>query len=458
MSNIQIPQTINNTNNIINRVGYLFKKAKKTLGKFSKKFFYIDNNGILYYTKEEQKINKFLEILEKKEKEKKDLTDYSDEFYMNIIKDNSNRIKSFNLYDCSVSNKKIIYEEKFEKLNLKNRTYFDLFLKDNTYNTIMIIGVKEEYTNSLREFFLNIPSYNDMNSLTYQFRKYSEKNLANLSDFDADKIDENLTVNKFSGIINENSHLNNSNNLYNKNKSINSDNNNKNTFNNPDIINNKNFSFKDMNKFLFNNNNNINNNISNVIAEEFSPEKDSRFMGNKTYNMIHNNNIEFKMGIDNLNNKFNFNSNFNEDMKSPEEFNSFSTNNNISNFYQTENLQNKILFKKEEEKNHMENILLKLNGKFVNQIDWEKQNLKILKPSSNDLDYDETWSELENGSNYSGQVKNFMPNGIGKEYRRDGILYTGDFKNGKWNGVGTITDKNLDTYTGEFVNGCICGI
>ena len=57
----------------------------------------------------------------------------------------------------------------------------DLFLKDNTYNTIMIIGLKEEYTNSLREFFLNIPSYNDMNSLTDQFRKYSENNLTKLA-------------------------------------------------------------------------------------------------------------------------------------------------------------------------------------------------------------------------------------------------------------------------------------
>lgn len=110
------------------------------------------------------------------------------------------------------------------------------------------------------------------------------------------------------------------------------------------------------------------------------------------------------------------------------------------------------------EQKSMDEILLKLGSTFVNQKDWNKPCLKLINPSSSELFFEETWAELENGSNYSGPVKNGMPHGLGKEYRSDGSLYTGYFFEGKWQGTGTITTDRLDTYTGEFIDGCICGI
>lgn len=107
---------------------------------------------------------------------------------------------------------------------------------------------------------------------------------------------------------------------------------------------------------------------------------------------------------------------------------------------------------------YMDDILAQLGGTFVNQKDWHKPKIKVVNPSSQEQEYEETWSELDNGSNYSGPVKNGMPNGFGKEYRPDGSLYTGYFLDGKWHGAGTITTDTLDTYQGEFIDGCICGI
>jgi hypothetical protein len=117
-----------------------------------------------------------------------------------------------------------------------------------------------------------------------------------------------------------------------------------------------------------------------------------------------------------------------------------------------------IIFSNSKKETYMEGILNKLGGKFKNQINWERNCIKILNPSSTTEVYDETWAELENGSNYSGAVKNGMPHGFGKEYRQDGCLYTGYFFNGKWHGSGTLTNETLDSFQGEFIDGCICGI
>ena len=116
------------------------------------------------------------------------------------------------------------------------------------------------------------------------------------------------------------------------------------------------------------------------------------------------------------------------------------------------------IFLNAKSKDHNEQIIAKLGGKFVNQKNWEKDCIGIVNPSSNLEDYEETWAELENGSNYSGPVKNGMPHGFGKEYRPDGSLYTGNFFRGKWHGLGTLTNETLDSYQGEFIDGCICGI
>lgn len=111
------------------------------------------------------------------------------------------------------------------------------------------------------------------------------------------------------------------------------------------------------------------------------------------------------------------------------------------------------------DEHYMERILSKLGGKYINQKGWEKSQIKVINPTRITEDiYEEVWVELENGSNYSGEIKNGMPHGFGKEYRGDGSLYTGQFYEGKWHGQGTITNETLDSYQGEFIEGCICGI
>ncbi len=127
-------------------------------------------------------------------------------------------------------------------------------------------------------------------------------------------------------------------------------------------------------------------------------------------------------------------------------------------YYPDPDDNNKDIFANAKDKNYMENVLSILEGKLVNQTLWDKDCVKIINPSSNEEEYEEAWVELENGSNYSGPVKNCMPHGYGKEYRPDGSLYTGYFYRGKWHGPGTLTNDTLDTYNGEFIDGCICGI
>jgi hypothetical protein len=131
--------------------------------------------------------------------------------------------------------------------------------------------------------------------------------------------------------------------------------------------------------------------------------------------------------------------------------------NNFNTEYQTNKKnQNMNIFQRDQK--YMSEIISKLEGKFINQKNWEKDCIKVINQTSNEIEYEEAWVELENGSNYSGPVKNGMPHGYGKEYRPDGSLYTGYFFEGKWHGPGTITNETLDTYNGEFIDGCICGI
>lgn len=70
----------------------------------------------------------------------------------------------------------------------------------------------------------------------------------------------------------------------------------------------------------------------------------------------------------------------------------------------------------------------------------------------------EEWGELENKSHYSGHIKNNLPNGYGKEYRKDGQIYDGTFMNGKWHGLGILTNENLDCTKCEYINGRVVGI
>ena len=213
---------------------------------------------------------------------------------------------------------------------------------------------------------------------------------------------------------------------------------NKNNNENPNNKNdeNKNFSFKAIPNY-------------NLKDTKHKEDSESSFL-NKQKNVINKINLDFKTGIDNLNTKMHSDENNIDEIKYMDDYNS------VNNY--AEVIKNKIYHLNLEEKRNVEELLNKLNGRYVNQIDWDKQYIKVLTPSQNDPEYEETWAQLENGSDYSGHIKNFMPNGQGKEYRKDGIFYTGEFRNGKWHGQGVITNVNLDTFQGEFVNGCICGI
>ena len=66
---------------------------------------------------------------------------------------------------------------------------------------------------------------------------------------------------------------------------------------------------------------------------------------------------------------------------------------------------------------------------------------------------------LENGSHYCGEIKDGMPNGLGKEYG-DQYVYEGNFLDGKWHGKGKILKfiSERVEYNGEFINGYFCGI
>lgn len=91
----------------------------------------------------------------------------------------------------------------------------------------------------------------------------------------------------------------------------------------------------------------------------------------------------------------------------------------------------------------------------VKREDVKKEDNQLLKTGEikkNEIVTIETIT-LKNGSTYSGEIVNGLPNGKGVEFRSDKVSYKGDFKNGKWHGVGYIVDSNLDVCEGEFMDG-----
>jgi hypothetical protein len=287
------------------RIGVLLKYGK-VMGGLTKRYFFIDNKGILHYTEKEGPI---LEILKSKS--------YDNEKFIRIFTDSGS--KTIFLQECAISGIKTYLESKFE---LKDRSYFELYLKIRDYRSILIFSWKEEFITPLHYYIREL----------------------NVENTEEGKIDENELQNFDTEPANN---------------------------------------FTKFNEF--------------VSFENINKEKD-------TVNAVRD------------------------------------------------------IFANAKSKSYMENVANKLAGKFVNQKDWEKDCIKIINPTADLKEYEETWVELDNGSNYSGPVKNGMPHGFGKEYRPDGSLYTGFFYRGKWHGQGTITNETLDTYQGEFIDGCICGI
>lgn len=417
------------------RIGVLLKYGK-VLGSLTKRFFYIDNSGNLYYTNDESISNKFLET-----------KNFKDQYLISLIAPISKKI---NLSDCSVSAIKQYLDDKF---NLKGRSHFELFLKTRDYRTILVFSWTEEHINFLRDYFLSISNLNEMNLLNDQFGKYdsSDNALKNaLNNHDA-----NDNPNYFEDATR--------NNIINIDRSL--DNSDFNMAKNKEKSTQKIFEFADVsgNQQANNFKNNSNNNFSfKAIPDSSIKEISEVNYLNKQRNTILNQ--EFKTGLDNLNKKLNTDLNHKDELKDMEDYNSYKSvknnndNNNINIFNKAEAIKNKYYQLTFEEKKKVDVLLEKLNGRFVNQIDWDKPCIRLINPSGSEYEYEETWAQMENGSDYSGHVINFMPNGQGKEFRKDGIFYSGEFKNGKWHGQGVITNVDLDTFQGEFINGCICGI
>ena len=93
-----------------------------------------------------------------------------------------------------------------------------------------------------------------------------------------------------------------------------------------------------------------------------------------------------------------------------------------------------------------------------NQMHWEKDAIKVKYPTCSDSVYKEEYALLENGSKYTGDVKDGCPHGKGREFIEDSSVYFGTFKKGKWHGVGILTSETLTTYEYEFIDGRCCGI
>ena len=57
---------------------------------------------------------------------------------------------------------------------------------------------------------------------------------------------------------------------------------------------------------------------------------------------------------------------------------------------------------------------------------------------------------LDGGLKYKGQVKNGIPNGLGKLVWPNGDYYKGEFRNGKRHGKGKRINKDGSNYNGEY--------
>ena len=64
---------------------------------------------------------------------------------------------------------------------------------------------------------------------------------------------------------------------------------------------------------------------------------------------------------------------------------------------------------------------------------------------------------LPDGSQYTGGVKDNLPEGQGNVTYTNGKKFIGEFKNGKPEGQGVMTSPNGQTFAGEFKNGDLVG-
>ena len=81
-------------------------------------------------------------------------------------------------------------------------------------------------------------------------------------------------------------------------------------------------------------------------------------------------------------------------------------------------------------------------------VDW-KNNTVIVTSTAPNSSTTQT-NEFEDGSIYSGNIFNGLPNGIGRTLYANGDIYDGQYKNGAMDGQGVIIHSNGDIYRGGF--------
>ena len=102
------------------------------------------------------------------------------------------------------------------------------------------------------------------------------------------------------------------------------------------------------------------------------------------------------------------------------------------------------------QKNNDNNSYLKQNSKLIN---YEPESAKLiyLTIGNNERKYFKDLKR-ENGTIYSGYIKNCMRDGPGELFWPNGSKYTGDWNEDKANGFGKLTLAEGDIYEGEMKN------
>jgi hypothetical protein len=139
------------------RIGILLKHGK-VMGSLTKRYFFIDNHGNLYYTDKESVIQELLKH-----------TSYDNDKFTHLV---SNEEKKINLNDCSVSSIKTYLES--TKADLQGRSYFELYVKERDYRSLLLFGWNEENTKLLHEY---VNSFREINTI-------EEKELHNFGECD----------------------------------------------------------------------------------------------------------------------------------------------------------------------------------------------------------------------------------------------------------------------------------
>jgi hypothetical protein len=98
------------------------------------------------------------------------------------------------------------------------------------------------------------------------------------------------------------------------------------------------------------------------------------------------------------------------------------------------------------------NLLLSEQVTWYDPRTWFGDGKKSSKCIKGNCENGQGTSNLENGSEYTGQWKDGKQNGEGTVKHKNGSEYTGQWKDGKINGQGTVKYKDGNVYVGQWKN------